>query len=90
MPTCALPSNCSLGNANISSHSAASHQVLEDLLYLLESLSPVDHCLISMYGDTVHLNDGIHTHEGIDDDKIWQDCWAKLMALPYQRTQVKQ
>eukprot|EP00978_Attheya_sp_CCMP212_P027128 scaffold90475_cov53-Attheya_sp.AAC.1 len=40
---------------------------------------------MGVYGNFVHQNDGTHLDEGIEDDKIWQERWKKLAALPTKR-----
>eukprot|EP00957_Ditylum_brightwellii_P044754 3394045-Ditylum_brightwellii.AAC.1 len=87
-PTSALSSFSSTTNAAISSSPAGHHWVLEDPLYTLESLTPIDKRLISVYGDTVHHDDGTHMSGGIDDDKVWQSRWNSLTALPCQQYDV--
>eukprot|EP00957_Ditylum_brightwellii_P161822 12320948-Ditylum_brightwellii.AAC.1 len=64
--------------------STPSSQVLEDPIYSIKALLPINKCIISVYGDMVHLNDGTHLNGGIDDDEAWQQCWQELTALPCQ------
>jgi hypothetical protein len=44
----------------------------------LQPFTPADHCLMEVYGDTIHLNDGTHLDGGIGvaNDLIWQRRWA--------------
>eukprot|EP00957_Ditylum_brightwellii_P043809 3322308-Ditylum_brightwellii.AAC.1 len=51
-------------------------------------LSGANRLLISVYGNTIHDNDGWHLRVGIEDDKIWQQYWLDLTALPNQRYDV--
>eukprot|EP00957_Ditylum_brightwellii_P177177 13497098-Ditylum_brightwellii.AAC.1 len=44
--------------------------------------------MISVYGDTIHGNDGSHLSGGIVDDKLWQKFWTDLTALPSHRYDV--
>ena len=43
----------------------------------------VDKRLISVYGDTVHQNDGRHIHGGIVDDELWQALWLRIVSYPH-------
>lgn len=48
----------------------------------LQELSVADWKLLSVYGDTIHLNDGIHLDGGIVDDLLWQRRWRRVVATP--------
>jgi hypothetical protein len=34
----------------------------------VQQLTAADHCLISVYGDTIRQNDGSHLHGGVDEE----------------------
>eukprot|EP00957_Ditylum_brightwellii_P186304 14184653-Ditylum_brightwellii.AAC.1 len=57
-------------------------------LFPNNQLTAADRLLISVYGDTVHNNDGSHLDGRIGDDKDWQQYWRDLTALPSQRYDV--
>jgi hypothetical protein len=51
---------------------------------LVQQLTAADRKLISLYGDTIHQNDGCHLHGGIDHDisiqhQVW---WVQVIATP--------
>eukprot|EP00957_Ditylum_brightwellii_P119969 9155723-Ditylum_brightwellii.AAC.1 len=48
----------------------------------------MDRKLIEVYGDTVHLNNGMHMDGGILEDKEWQSWWTLLTAVPSKRYDV--
>jgi hypothetical protein len=49
----------------------------------LQPLTPADHRLMEVYGDTIHLNDGTHLDGGIGvaEDLIWQRRWLKVVSV---------
>jgi hypothetical protein len=49
----------------------------------LQTLSAADRCLLSVYGDTIHMNDGRHLHGGIPavEDKLWQRRWLQVVSV---------
>eukprot|EP00957_Ditylum_brightwellii_P204671 15340358-Ditylum_brightwellii.AAC.1 len=56
----------------------------DDPLLLDNQLMAADRLLISVYGDTIHDNDGSHMSGRIVDNKLWQQYWTDLTALPIQ------
>jgi hypothetical protein len=49
---------------------------------MVQQLTAADRKLISLYGDTIHQNDGCHLHGGIDPDisiqhQVW---WVQVIA----------
>eukprot|EP00956_Cyclotella_meneghiniana_P025811 scaffold54612_cov72-Cyclotella_meneghiniana.AAC.3 len=48
----------------------------------LQNLSRADELLLSVYGDTIHLNDGTHLDGGIGaaEDEKWQRWWLKVVS----------
>eukprot|EP00957_Ditylum_brightwellii_P022386 1688900-Ditylum_brightwellii.AAC.1 len=44
----------------------------DDPLLSDNQLSVVDRLLISVYGNTIHDNDGSHLSRGMEDNAIWQ------------------
>ena len=60
---------------------SAGYRVMEDDPKL-QNLSRADELLLSVYGDTIHLNDGMHLHGGIGDveNEKWQRWWLKVVS----------
>lgn len=60
----------------------AGYRVMEDDLKL-QIQTAADRRLVSVYGDTIHLNDGTHLHGGIDPvvDRRWQRWWLKVVSV---------
>ena len=50
-----------------------------------QAATNTDRKLLGVYGDFVHQNDGTHLDGGIEDDRIWQERWKKLVVLPTKR-----
>ncbi len=46
-------------------------------------LHPCDNQLITVYGDTIHRNDGRHLDGGIADDGVWQRRYNRVVAHPH-------
>ncbi len=42
-------------------------------------LTTADQELISIYGDTIHQNDGLHLHGKVDSDEEWE--WQQVFKL---------
>ena len=46
----------------------------------LQPLTKADELLMSVYGDTIHLNDGCQLDGGIEDNKLWLRRWLRVVA----------
>eukprot|EP00957_Ditylum_brightwellii_P090776 6912780-Ditylum_brightwellii.AAC.1 len=46
------------------------------------NLTPADRKLLTVFGDTVHRNDGTHFTGGVPDNLVWQQRWRRLAGLP--------
>jgi hypothetical protein len=46
----------------------------------IQPLSRADELLLSVYGDTIHQNDGTHLNGGVRNDRIWQRRWLKVVS----------
>eukprot|EP00957_Ditylum_brightwellii_P193599 14742685-Ditylum_brightwellii.AAC.1 len=60
----------------------------DDPLLPKSLLSPMDHKLIKVSGNTIHDNDGSHLAGGISDDDKWQQYWTTLITLLSQCSNV--
>jgi hypothetical protein len=45
-------------------------------------LSEADRMLHKVYGDYVHQNSGQQLNGGVEDDRLWQDYWRRLIVFP--------
>jgi hypothetical protein len=55
--------------------------VMEDDPKLQPLSAAADERLRSVYGDTIHLNDGTHLDGGVKDDRDWQVRWGKIISM---------
>ena len=49
-----------------------------------KSLEKIDAKLREVYGSGLQFNSGEHLPGGIEDDKLWQCYWRRLLQLPNQ------
>ncbi|KAL7503120.1 hypothetical protein ACHAXN_000965, partial [Cyclotella atomus] len=66
-------------NAGLGPHDVG-YRVMEDDPKM-QPLSAADERLRSVYGDTIHLNDGRHLDGGVKDDRVWQWRWNRIVSM---------
>jgi hypothetical protein len=55
------------------------YRVMEDDTRI-QPLSRADELLLSVYGDTIHQNNGTHLNGGVRNDRLWQRRWLKVVS----------
>ncbi|KAL7502373.1 hypothetical protein ACHAXN_001332 [Cyclotella atomus] len=73
--------NCAQYNAehNYGPHEAG-YLVMEDDPKMPKQMRHADVLLCTVYGDTIHQNDGTHLDGGVANDRFWQSRWMRCVS----------